>query len=666
MSIRFLAFSRLLINEKLDANINALNFNLDSNREHSRTAALAMSNNPEAIKVIAERDRDEILRLFSPTHELFNVNYYIITDSEGLVLARTHEPGNYGDSVVNQRSIKDALEGRSSSYYEQGIFVKVSVCTGAPVYDADGNIIGVISAGVRFDIDDTVDNLKHLLNAEVTVFLGDTRIATTLMIDGQRAKGTVLDSHIAQTLIEDQREYSGKVELFGLSYEAYYKPLMNADNETFAIVFLGIPIHDLEVESNTLLIQVIIIGVLCFSISMILLNAFRNAMAASRAKSSFLANMSHEIRTPINAIIGMTTIAESSTDMERKNYAIGNVKAASVSLLNIVNDILDISKIEANKMELAPAECNLEKTLQNAANVLSLRIAEKNQRFSVEYDNNIPDVLICDDKRLMQVIINILGNAVKFTPENGAITLKASLVKTENNAYVIQFDICDTGIGITKEQQARLFNSFEQAETDTTRKFGGTGLGLAISKRIVEMMGGRVWLVSEIGKGSVFSFTIPAKGKAPSTDSAASPAGGLCAEAREAEAMDCFKGYRVLLVEDNEINKEIVISLLEPTFLEIDCAENGVEAVEKFANNCECYDLIFMDIQMPEMDGYEATRRIRALDTVNSKGIPIIALSANMFSESIEESIRSGMNAHIGKPLDFDEVLSVLRKFLSA
>ncbi|MDR2861999.1 MAG: response regulator [Syntrophobacterales bacterium] len=523
-----------------------------------------------------------------------------------------------------------------------------------------------------------------------------------------------------------------------------------------------------------------------------LASALYKAQAASRAKSGFLSNMSHEIRTPMNAIIGMTSIAESTDNARQKDYAIGKIKDASIHLLGVINDVLDMSKIEADKLELHPVTFVFEEMLKKVTNIINFRVVEKHQRLAVYIDENIPYAIICDDQRLAQVITNLLSNAVKFTPENGSISLSTRLLNEENGFCTIRFDVTDTGVGISEEQQARLFNPFEQAESSTTRNFGGTGLGLSISKRIVEMMGGEISIISELGTGSTFTFSIKTeisaedgkdkllpvtnfdvknmrilivdddedireyfvniarrfgiacdvaasgedalglieKGNAydvyfidwkmPAMDGmeltrrirdmdsgksvcvmiSSAELGGIKGNAKNAgideflskpifptAIIDCinkcfgvdilnerqkgessetdrFEGYCVLLVEDVEINREIVLALLEPTFLNIDCAENGEEAVRMFSERPDRYNMIFMDIQMPVMDGYEATRSIRALDTENAGTIPIIAMTANVFKEDIEKCFEAGMNGHVGKPLDFDEVLLVIRKCL--
>jgi len=392
--------------------------------------------------------------------------------------------------------------------------------------------------------------------------------------------------------------------------------------------------------------------------------AFDKATAASRAKSDFLSNMSHEMRTPMNAIINMTKIAKRADDLERKNYALDKIADASVHLLGVINDILDMSKIEANKFELSPVEFSFDKMLKRVVNVVSFRTEEKKQKLSIQIDKDIPKVLICDDQRLAQVITNLVGNAVKFTPENGLIKIGIYLLSEKNGMCKLQVSVIDTGIGISVDQQKRLFQSFQQAESDTARKFGGTGLGLSISKNIVEMMGGKIWIESELGKGSTFAFTFQAARGTMQIKEENEPV-----EAKKiSEEQYDFKGYKVLLAEDVDINREIVTTLLEPTNLEIDCAETGIQAVEMYIDDPDKYNLILMDVQMPGMDGYEATAHIRKHENKvkngKNKHIPIIAMTANVFKDDIDNCIKAGMDDHIGKPIDLETVLEKLRYYL--
>jgi CheY-like chemotaxis protein len=441
-------------------------------------------------------------------------------------------------------------------------------------------------------------------------------------------------------------------------------------------------------------------------------------------------------------------------------------------------------------LELSLVDFCFEKMLQKVVAVINFRIDEKKQKFSVYIDKDIPKTLVADDQRITQVIANLLGNAVKFTPEKGSIHLDARFLKEEKGVCTIQISIKDNGIGISVEQQSKLFQSFQQAESSTSRKFGGTGLGLAISKSIVEMMGGRIWIESEPGKGSSFIFTVKVqrgskikpdmlslainwknvhilavdddpdvlayfeeiiKGFGLSCDIANSGEEALellkkngpyhiyfvdwkmpgldgiqlarelknkssedtivimisafewnmiaedakqagvdkflskplfpssiadiineCLsidkkkiEEAQANINGMFAGRNILLAEDVDINREVIQTLLEPTQIKIDFAVNGLEAVRLFSETPEKYDMIFMDVQMPEMDGYEATYRIRTLDIPKAKTIPIIAMTANVFREDIDRCLKAGMNSHIGKPVDFNKVIEKLSTYLS-
>jgi len=391
--------------------------------------------------------------------------------------------------------------------------------------------------------------------------------------------------------------------------------------------------------------------------------AKNKADAESRQKSAFLANMSHEMRTPMNAIIGMTALCRSAENAERKDYCLMKIEDASHHLLGVINDVLDMSKIEANKFELSPTEFDFKKMIQRVVNVVGFRVDEKMQKLTVYIDKNIPETLVGDDQRLAQVVANLLGNAVKFTPEMGSIKIEAYLADESDDSSTIRIAVSDTGIGISGEQQALLFRAFSQAESSTSRKYGGTGLGLSISKNIVELMGGEIGVESELGKGSKFEISV-ILGKIKCAASEVMETEYLQTDEVPPDETGLFEGRRILLAEDVDINREIFLSLLEPTRLSIDCAENGAEAVSMFTESPEDYDMILMDIQMPEMDGYEATRHIRALDLPNADSIPIIALTANVFREDIERCLEAGMSDHIGKPLCYEEILEKLRDYL--
>jgi CheY-like chemotaxis protein/two-component sensor histidine kinase len=487
----------------------------------------------------------------------------------------------------------------------------------------------------------------------------------------------------------------------------------------------------------------------------------------------------------------MMSIGKAAREIERKDYCLEKISEASTHLLGVINDILDMSKIEAGKLEVSLTEFNLEKMLRRVTNVIEFRMDEKNIHFLVNLSEDLPAYIVSDDQRLAQVLTNLLSNAVKFTPERGSVTLSARLLASsiDEETVTLEFSVTDTGIGVSLENQAKLFHSFEQADGGISRKYGGTGLGLAISKRIVELLGGAIWIESEEGKGSRFVFRIEAlRGKEDNRRptfpadiektlkllavdnspevlkhfsniadklnlrwdiamsgeeacriledrddrravvfvnwqmldmngielanrireirrdrtivvmmisalewniieaeaKAAGVAGFISKPLFPSAIVDClnehlgapaavletsgldnrFKGKHALLAEDIEINREIVMSFLDETGISIDSAENGKKALEAFRNDPWKYDIILMDIHMPEMDGYEATGAIRALDIPRAKDIPIVAMTANVFREDVERCLAAGMNDHIGKPVDVDEIIEKLLKYI--
>ncbi len=367
------------------------------------------------------------------------------------------------------------------------------------------------------------------------------------------------------------------------------------------------------------------------------------AEAASRSKTEFLANMSHEIRTPMNAIIGMTTIAKGSHDVENIHQVLDKLDGASHQLLRILNDILDMSKIESGKLELFREDYSLEDVLEDCRHLFAGRALEKSLTLTLQLDKNLPTYLKGDGLRLSQVVMNLLSNAVKFTQVGGEITVRGQVLWEKGQRVCLHISVADNGIGMTKEQVSRLFTPFEQADGSISRRFGGTGLGLAISKSLVELMGGRIWAESEMGNGSMFHIELETeRGQAPKLE-----------KAQRKESYD-FTGHTFLLVEDVEINREIILTLMEGSGAVIDWAENGQEAFDMVQARLDRYDVIYMDLQMPVVDGYTATKMIRDLENPWSKKVPIIAMTANAFAEDIQKCLEAGMNDHIAKPVDID------------
>jgi len=393
--------------------------------------------------------------------------------------------------------------------------------------------------------------------------------------------------------------------------------------------------------------------------------ALKQATEASKAKSNFLSAMSHEMRTPMNAIIGMTSIGKKAEDIEDKNYALKKIGDTSAHLLGVINDVLDMAKIEADKLELLPVEFKFEKLLKKIMTVVSYKADEKKQVLIVNVDSKIPPYITGDDQRLAQVITNLIDNAVKFTPANGEISLYVSLIDETDDTYELCFEVSDSGIGISAQQQTKLFNAFEQAEGGMNREYGGTGLGLVISKNIVELMDGKIWVESDLGKGAKFIFTVKLQRSKKTHDLKDESVDKTDKHSDYKDIThDTYTGKKVLIAEDVEINCEILMAMLEDTGLIFECAVNGKEALDMVKAAPDKYDIIFMDLQMPLMDGYEATRQIRALPALKGKDLPIIALSANVFTSDIEACIAAGMNDHLGKPLDVDRIFDVLKKYL--
>jgi len=387
------------------------------------------------------------------------------------------------------------------------------------------------------------------------------------------------------------------------------------------------------------------------------------AQNASRAKSDFLSHMSHEIRSPLNAVIGMINIATDANDVQTIKRHLEKAGNASKYVMGVINDILDMSEIEANKLELSFDDFNFERMVLNIIDVISIRAQEKHQQLIVNINENIPQFVISDELRLSQVITNLLTNAIKFTPEKGKIELNAEKLDDQNDEITLKVEVADSGIGISPEQQKKLFKSYNQADSTITKDFGGTGLGLAISNQIVELMQGKIWIESELGKGAKFIFTIKTKKGNEDKISADNTAES------DKNEFD-FKNYSILIAEDIEFSRLILAKYLEKTGIAIDFVNNGKEAVSTFKENPDKYNLILMDINMPEMNGIDATRLIRAFESElkdegsSRKQTTIIAMTANVFKEDIEKFLAAGMNDHITKPIFPDDLYASLKKHL--
>jgi signal transduction histidine kinase/BarA-like signal transduction histidine kinase len=379
----------------------------------------------------------------------------------------------------------------------------------------------------------------------------------------------------------------------------------------------------------------------------------QRAELSEKFKQQFLANMSHEIRTPMNSIMGLTNLLlKTSLDEQQQKY-LNVIKKSSENLLVIINDILDLSKIEAGKMEFENISFSLEDSIETVYHTLLFKSEEKKLFFKTQIDPALPKIIIGDPTRLNQILINIAGNAIKFTLEGG-VTLDIKAESRKGDICTINFSVMDTGIGIAPENIGKIFESFSQASGDTTRKFGGTGLGLTISKQLVELQGGTIDITSELGKGTTFSIKIPY------LVGQESEVGKRKDSANDIDASE-LKGIRLLLVEDNPFNQMVAVDTLTDLIgeLTIDVADNGKIAVEMV--QLQDYDVVLMDIQMPEMDGFEATKNIRSLPPPKNT-IKIMAMTANVTTEEVAKCFQSGMNDYISKPFESQNLLNKLGK----
>ena len=436
--------------------------------------------------------------------------------------------------------------------------------------------------------------------------------------------------------------------------EWYDKPIVDDSGNVTGLLTVGLDITDrkraeTELEQHRLRLEAMIV-----ERTADLIEAKRAAEAANIAKSAFLANMSHEIRTPMNGIIGMTNILRREGVTPQQAQRLDTIDVSSRHLLSVINDVLDLSKIEAGKFTLEEVPVVVSSLLANVSSILAERVKAKGLHLLIE-TGHLPHQLMGDPMRLQQALLNYATNAVKFT-ETGTVTLRAFMQEEAAESVMLRFEVQDTGIGITPEAIARLFSAFEQADNPMTRKYGGTGLGLAITRRLADLMGGEVGADSTAGVGSTFWFTVKLK-----KGGAADLAPAATDVDAEAELRQRYAGQRILLVDDEPINREVAFMQLEDVGLLTDMAEDGEEAVAMARKTR--YAAIFMDMQMPKLNGVEATLQIRQLP--GYQDIPIIAMTANAFAEDKAQCLAAGMNDFLIKPFIPEELFAILLRALS-
>lgn len=639
------------------------------------------------------------------------------------------------------------------------------------------------SRSMRFILDSTRDGI-YMIDRNGTIQNLNTAMALRENKTIDSMIGTNISEHMPREIYEKRVPQllsvfqTGQVETYqdernGIWAEIRAYPIVEEDGSINSIAIFSADITD---KKRT---------------ELELIRAKHDSNAANRAKSEFLSRMSHEIRTPLNSIIGLTHVSSQTRDIEKLMDYLTKIDLSSKHLLNIINDILDISRIEAGKMAVSPVEFDLVAAIEEIMNIMLPKFDEKKQNVDFYIDKSIPQTLKSDPIRLKQVLMNLLSNANKFTPRQGSIGIRVNIVNRIGNEVLVEFSVKDNGIGIKKDQIHRLFNPFEQADGSFSREFEGTGLGLAISRSIVELMGGKIHVISEEGKGSDFLFVLPFEiaavgvskpkisfeelkvlvvddeletcdymksllsefnvnasvvqtGQKAIAEALEGIAEGkpynvvfvdwrmpgmngietarqikrICgdetmvimismyewneieSEAREAgismflpkpifpsrllntlyeitngplkitsvlqaNDKDLFLGKRILVAEDMQINQLIVKEMLSESGAQIVPAADGQEALHAFLSSEMPFDAILMDIQMPNMDGYETTRRIRSSNVKNAKTVGIIAMTANVFKEDIDKAMMAGIDDHIGKPIDYKDLILKIRKSMN-
>jgi signal transduction histidine kinase/HPt (histidine-containing phosphotransfer) domain-containing protein/ActR/RegA family two-component response regulator len=524
------------------------------------------------------------------------------------------------------------------------------------LYDAEGNDFGVLSFDILFStVEDYIRDMELISQGFGALVDSDMRF---LVHPDESLFGTKMDDIKSETddyerlaaMLRDNQELNAYEyrSIFGVDSVLFSRKLLNGWH-----IYMSAPYSEYSRDINAMLVVLTVTGiaatlVLC-AILTILYLAKRRSDEANRFKSSFLANMSHEIRTPMNAIIGMTELLTYSDLSERDRDYVNDINVSAHALLGIINDILDLSKIEAGKLALNPVHYDFRSLVDNVASMFTYMAKKKGLEFRFECEGELPLYIYGDDIKLRQVLTNICGNAVKYT-EKGHVQLK---VLSSQEEKTITFEIADTGMGIRKEDIATIFKAFEQSQTEQNRNVVGTGLGLAISKVFVEMMGGTVTLTSEYGQGSIFRIIIPVN----EGDAAQAERTG------QQGSLQPFKApaAQVLVVDDNEYNLKVAYGILSLFGIDAQTVLSGKEAIEAVKNHD--FDIVFMDHMMPEMDGIETTARIRKLEG-KQEHLPIIALTANAIKGAMEMFLDSGFDGFVPKPIEMPLLAQALRDWL--
>ena len=649
--------------------------------------------------------QDMFTYLYDRKNDLL-VDSVVLADAQGNIVFRTHAPDIYGDSGLVSPTITAAiLRGEVSNIYTSTPQFPLGNSASAPIWDTDGNVIGAVSVLSLINTDRFVDSFADTFNAEITVFLGGQRVATTILNEyGERIIGTYVDAHIADIVLGQAQAYLTTMFLHGIKHHAYYVPLLGWDYMPIGMFFIGFSNEQTLTATTIMQFTLLAIGVVSLltagavmlsilidllkpleeltqSVSQIgkddqiviyggdrtdeignlaltiqqmmdkLASSIEREQLANQAKTRFLARMSHEIRTPMNSVLGIAELQlqkdTHSTDTEE---AFTRIYDSSNLLLTIINDILDLSKVEAGKMEIIAIDYETASMIIDSVQLNLMYIGSKRIKFHLDVDENLPAYLTGDELRVKQILNNLLSNAFKYTQE-GSVTLSFAF---DPDSVAIMIKVTDTGQGMTKEQIASLEDGeFSRFNIEANRSIEGTGLGLNIVYQLVKMMGGDISVESAVGEGSTFTVRLPQKVKG---DSVIGPETAKSIENFE-DAQKQIKRLsqierepmpygRVLVVDDVESNLYVAKGFLMPYKLIVDTVDSGILAIEKIKSG-EVYDIIFMDHMMPNLDGLETTKILREMEYTH----PIIALTANAFSDMADMFMNNGFDAYASKPI---------------
>jgi len=690
---------------KLDSQIIYQSFGnlLDGEARLMQGSIDCLQKNKNIQNYFLQKNRESLLNsskpIFNELKRKYKITHLYFHNLDKINFLRVHNYLKFGD-LINRFSMVKASETKKSVYgIELGTFGTFVLRVVSP-WKIKNKLVGYIELGM--EIENLIPILKRLEQVDFIFTIDKKYLKRKKWEEGFGMMGRegswdsfpsrVVLSKTVKNIPESLHDY---ISNSGVKYATLKEMSCIIDGKTFQVSFIPLSdasgkvvgdiiiLKDFTEKFRTLrqllfyllIIIIIFIGIGFFFLWMFLgkitfalkfsyqkaKEAQEAAEAANIAKSEFLANMSHEIRTPMNGVIGFADLALMTKLPAKAQEYLNNIKFSARSLLSIINDILDFSKITAGKVELEEIPFSLNSIIEKAVQLIEIKSLEKKLTTKIEIGSDVSTFLIGDPGRLRQIIVNLLSNAVKFT-EQGSISIFVEKVFVDNLSTTLKFSVIDTGIGIAESKHHLLFNAFSQVDSSTSRKFGGTGLGLIISAKLVKSMHGELTFKSKEGKGTTFTFT--AKFGIANKESVEPIVfDNFVIDDEDIISVDAGD-ITIMIVEDNQINMKLAVHLLQKKSLNIIKAENGKIAIEKFKN--EKIDFIFMDCQMPEMDGYEATKKIRELESNSDKRVPIVALTAYAMKGDREKILATGMDDYVSKPIDLDSFYGALEKYISA